>query len=38
MPIQQPVKFDLIINLRAAKSLGVSISDSVLMRADEVLE
>jgi putative ABC transport system substrate-binding protein len=38
IPIQQPVKFDLIINLKAAKALGVSISDNVLTRADEVIE
>ena len=38
MPIQQPVKFDLIINLKTAKILGLSISESVLTRADEVIE
>ena len=38
MPIEQPVKYDLIINLRTAKALGLSISETVLTRADEVIE
>lgn len=38
MPIQQPVKFDLIINLKSAKALGLNISEAFLTRADEVIE
>lgn len=38
MPIQQPVKFDLIINLKSAKALGLNVSETFLSRADEVIE